>query len=208
VRFFRDVGNVTMDLYGVEQIDFSALGGADHVIVSDLTGTDVTEVNLDLASPAGSGTGDGAADTVTVNGTNRADTVQISGSGANFTVSGLHATVNVQGSEGSNDNLVVNTVDGNDAISASGLAAGVVNLTIDGGAGNDRITGSDGADRLIGGDGNDLIEGGRGRDVMFGGAGDDVFTWDPGDGSDVIEGQGGHDTLQFEGANVSEKPVA
>ena len=51
VRFTRDVGNVTMDLDGVERVDFNALGGADTVTVNDLTGTDVTQVNLDLARP-------------------------------------------------------------------------------------------------------------------------------------------------------------
>ena len=29
VRFFRDVANITMDLNGVEEIDFNAFGGAD-----------------------------------------------------------------------------------------------------------------------------------------------------------------------------------
>ena len=61
----------TMDLNGLEQINFNALGGADTITVNDLTGTDVTQVNLDLAYPAGGGTGDGAADTVIVNGTKR-----------------------------------------------------------------------------------------------------------------------------------------
>ena len=31
-----------MDTAGVERVDFNALGGADMVTVSDLTGTDVT----------------------------------------------------------------------------------------------------------------------------------------------------------------------
>src|SRR5262249_61646933 len=70
VRFSRDVGNVTMDLNGVEQIDFNALGGADNITVNDLSHTDVTEIHLDLASPPGSGMGDGQADTVIGNGTN------------------------------------------------------------------------------------------------------------------------------------------
>ena len=48
LRFTRDVGSITMDLDGVEKIDFNALGGADTVTVNDLTGTDVTTVNLDL----------------------------------------------------------------------------------------------------------------------------------------------------------------
>ena len=41
LRFFRDVGNITMDTNEVETVDFNALGGADTVTVNDLTGTDV-----------------------------------------------------------------------------------------------------------------------------------------------------------------------
>jgi Ca2+-binding RTX toxin-like protein len=205
LRLFRDVGTITMDVNGVEQVDIAAKGGADTITVNDLSGTGVTNVNLDLSGTPGSGTGDGQADTVIVNGTKGNDAIQITGSGTSFAVAGLPATVMVQGSEGANDALFVNALAGNDTVTAAGLPAGVVGLTVDGGAGNDTITGSDGADRLNGGDGNDLIEGGRGNDIMFGGAGDDVFTWDPGDGSDVIEGQGGHDDLQFEGANINEK---
>ena len=56
VRLFRDVGNVTMDLNGVEHINLNALGGADNVIVNDLSGTGVTQVNINLARHGG---GDG-----------------------------------------------------------------------------------------------------------------------------------------------------
>jgi Ca2+-binding RTX toxin-like protein len=204
LRLFRDVGNVTMDVNGVEQVNVVALGGADTLTVNDLSHTDVTGVNIDLAGTPGSGVGDGQADTVIVNGTANADTIQITGSGTSYTVAGLHTTVNVQGSEGANDQLVVNALGGNDVVNAAGLPAGVVNLTIDGGAGNDRIIGSDGADRLIGGDGNDTIIGGRGNDEAFMGAGNDTFVWNPGDGSDIVEGQGGVDTLQFNGSNANE----
>ena len=72
VRFFRDVANVTMDLNDVERIDFKALGGADNIVVGDLTGTDVTQVDLDLRGATGGG--DGQTDTVTVNGTQAATT--------------------------------------------------------------------------------------------------------------------------------------
>ena len=76
-RFFnRDVANVTMDLNDVEQIDFRALGGADNIVVGDLSGTDVTQVNLDLRGPWGSG--DGAADTITVSAT-RGDALSCGG---------------------------------------------------------------------------------------------------------------------------------
>ena len=54
-RLFRDVGNITMDLNGIEHIQLNALGGADTVTVNDLTGTGVTQVAIDLAAPAGSG---------------------------------------------------------------------------------------------------------------------------------------------------------
>ncbi len=49
MRFTRDIGNVTMDLNDVEHIELNALGGADTITVSDLTGTDVKQVALDLA---------------------------------------------------------------------------------------------------------------------------------------------------------------
>ena len=84
LRLTRDVGNVTMDVNGVEQVNVAALGGADTITVNDLSGTDVTGVNLDLAGTPGSGTGDGQADTVIVNGTNGADAVQIAGSGTSL----------------------------------------------------------------------------------------------------------------------------
>jgi hypothetical protein len=47
--FFRNVASVTMDLNDTETIDFNALGGADTITVNDLSGTDVTEVNINLA---------------------------------------------------------------------------------------------------------------------------------------------------------------
>ena len=75
VRFTRDVGNVTMDVNGLEQIDFNALGGADNITVNDLTGTDVTTVNLNLAGVLGGAAGDNLADTVTVNGTGGDDAI-------------------------------------------------------------------------------------------------------------------------------------
>ena len=50
---FRDVGNVTMDLDGVERIALAALGGADTVVVNDLAGTAVKQVAIDLAAQGG-----------------------------------------------------------------------------------------------------------------------------------------------------------
>jgi Ca2+-binding RTX toxin-like protein len=204
VRFTRDVGNVTMDINGIERINFVALGGLDNIVVNNLAGTGVSQVAIDLSGTPGSNVGDGASDSVTVNGTAGNDTVQVSGVGGFVTVAGLPASVTLAGAEGANDRLIIDTLGGNDVISAAGLQAGTVQLTIDGGAGNDTITGSDGNDILIGGDGNDTITGGRGNDTATLGNGNDTFVWNPGDGSDIVEGQAGTDTLVFNGANVAE----
>src|SRR5213076_918456 len=59
LRFTRDVAGITMDTNGVERVVFNALGGVDLVTVHDLTGTDVTSVNVDLAGTLGGATGDG-----------------------------------------------------------------------------------------------------------------------------------------------------
>jgi len=202
VRFTRDVANITMDLNGIERVDFNALGGADSITVNDLSKTDLAQVNLNLGV---NGVGDGAADTVIVNGTQRADTIQIAGSGTSFSVGGLPALVSVTGSEAGSDALVVQALEGDDNVSAAGLPGDIVRLTVDGGAGNDQIIGSAGADMLIGGLGADLITGGRGDDTALLGAGNDTFVWNPGDGSDIVEGQGDFDTMVFNGANVAER---
>jgi len=41
--------------------------------------------------------------------------------------------------------------------------------------------------------------------TMLLGDGDDTFVWNPGEGNDTVDGQAGADTLQFNGANISEK---
>ena len=204
LTFLRDPGRVTMDTAGVERVDFNALGGADVVFVSDLTGTGVTDVNVDLAGTLGGATGDGEADSVTVDGTNGNDTINVSGDASGVAVSGLAALVAIQHQE-PNDALAVNGLSGNDAISAAALAAQAITLTLDGGTGDDTIAGGKGIETLLGGDGNDSIDGNGGNDLALLGAGDDTFVWDPGDGSDKIEGQDGTDTMRFNGANVSEQ---
>src|SRR6202022_5132629 len=73
VRRLRAVGNVTMDLNGVERIQLAALGGADNITVNDLTGTDVTQVAIDLAATPGTGQGDGQPATIVINPTDGDD---------------------------------------------------------------------------------------------------------------------------------------
>ncbi len=65
-----------MDLNDVESIDFNALGGADNIVVNDLSGTDVTEVNLNLAVAAG-GAATARSTRSPPSGTNGDDVVQV-----------------------------------------------------------------------------------------------------------------------------------
>ena len=59
-------------------------------------------------------------------------------------------------------------------VEASGLQAGAIQLTADGGQGNDVLIGGDGNDVLLGGAGDDVLLGGGGIDVLDGGDGDDI----------------------------------
>jgi Ca2+-binding RTX toxin-like protein len=132
LKFFRNPGNVTMDTAGVERVDFNALGGADLVTVNDLTGTDVSRVNVDLAGTLGGAAGDGAADHVVVNATNGNDAIDVSGDAQIVKVSGLAATTEILHSEVAKDRLDVNTLAGADTVGFAGLAAGAIQHFVDG----------------------------------------------------------------------------
>jgi hypothetical protein len=179
VRFTRDIGGITMDLNGVEDIDLTTLGGADTVTVNDQSATDIFDVNLDLSGS--SGTGDGQVDAVIINGTAGNDFGQIASFG---TFIGANVSffpfVNITGSEGANDTLTVNAFGGNDGLDATSLAAGLIKLTVTGGAGND---------------------------ILIGSQGGDTFVWNPGDGSDTIDGQASLDKLNFNGSDAAENFV-
>ena len=170
-RLTRDVGTVTMDLSGMETLDLRALGGADTVTVNDLTGIDVTNVNIDLAGTGGAG--DSAVDTVVINGTDGDDVVTITSDNGVVTVHGLGADVSISNFE-AGDKLVINGLGGDDVIEASGLAAGI-ELTANGGNGDDVIIGGAGNDILNGNAGDDILMGGPGQDVLDGAPGDDVI---------------------------------
>ena len=204
LRFTRSLGNIVMDVNDVEIVTVNALGSADIVNIGDLTGTDVTQINVNLGSTIGGTAGDAAADTVNVSATNGNDIIDVFGAGTSVSVVGLAAQVNLSGTEGANDTLVIKGLGGNDGITATTLPAGVIKLILDGGAGDDTILGSQGDDKLIGGEGNDFLFGDNGNDLAQMGAGDDVFQWNPGDGNDIIEGEDGFDTMLFFGANIAE----
>src|SRR5205823_6788554 len=115
----------TTDLHGVEGIIFNALGGADNIVVNDVSGTDLalSGVAIDLAGAAGGG--DGAVDTVTVNGTAGADTIDISTVDGLTWVTGSPTAVVIFNAEAT-DRLIVDGSAGVDTIDASALTAGTI----------------------------------------------------------------------------------
>jgi Ca2+-binding RTX toxin-like protein len=132
LKFVRTQGNVTMNTAGVERVDVNALGGADLVTVNDLSGTDVSAVNVNLASTLGGATGDGQTDQVIVNGTNGNDTITVSGDAGGVNVKGLAPRIGILHSEAANDRLEINTLAGTDTVDTVGLAAGAIQLFVDG----------------------------------------------------------------------------
>ena len=120
----------------------------------------------------------------------------VAGDAGGITVFGLQAGVNIFFPEQANDRLTLNGLGGDDVINASSLEADGIQLTMNGGLGNDL---------LIGSEGDDLINGGDGNDTALMGAGDDTFVWNPGDDNDTLEGQDGFDTMLFNGSNAAEQ---
>jgi Ca2+-binding RTX toxin-like protein len=144
--FSIDIGtseNLVVNANGGEVIDFNALGGADNITVNDLTGTDVTEVNLNLEG--------GGGKSVVVNGTAGNDAIAVSGDATGVVVSGLAAQVNVTGANTVTDRLTVNGLAGDDVINASGQTADAIPLTLNGGAGDDTLIAGAGDDIIVDG---------------------------------------------------------
>ncbi len=208
----RDLGDILMDLRGIENVTIRTFGGSDTVEIGDMSGTDIGSVEIAMSLPGRSG--DNAADTVRLISGTGGETIAIaSGGGSLVTVDGLPASVDVFG-VAAIDSLTVAGGGGGDILRAQQLNPDQVQLTLDGGdgkdflfgsRGDDTILGGEGDDRIAAGDGDDDVIGGRGDDIAVLGAGDDSFDWDPGEGNDAIDGGAGIDTLDFEAADVNEQ---
>jgi hypothetical protein len=122
-RFFRNVGNITIDLGGVERVTNNALAGVDTVTVGDLTGTDVDRVDVDLAADA-----DG--DAVTVTGTDGVDDIRVQGADGTVDVTGLAASVRITGAVANTDTLLLETRAGNDRVDQFDLAPDTISLAV------------------------------------------------------------------------------
>ena len=141
-------------------------------------------IATDLAAPAGSGAGDGQADNVIVVGSAGSDVAVVAGQGSNLEVVGLAVGISVTGAEPTLDRLTVSGLEGDDVVDASGVTAGSMLLTQNGGSGDDVLIGGDGDDVISGDEGDDVLLGGPGIDTLDGGPGDDTLI----DGEIVTDG--------------------
>jgi RTX calcium-binding nonapeptide repeat (4 copies) len=120
--FFRAQGTIHMDANDVEIVDFNALAGADTVLVNDLTGTDVTQTNLDLGGT------DGAVDSVDVKGTDGVDNINVQRNGSDVDVTGLATADSIKNAEPT-DHLNVHTLAGADNVVQN--VGGLIQLLVD-----------------------------------------------------------------------------
>jgi Ca2+-binding RTX toxin-like protein len=128
LRFFRNVANVTMDVDGVEQVDFIALGGADTIVVADLAATAVRRLNLDLAASIGGG--DAQADAIVVNGTAKADRIKLRADATGVVVARPRAEIRITAAEPASDTLTVNGLAGADKFQISPSILSAIGLTV------------------------------------------------------------------------------
>jgi Ca2+-binding RTX toxin-like protein len=186
LRLFRNVGAVTLDVAGVERVGVSARGGSDMIVVNPVAGLGIQQLTLNLEGIENSNTPDGLADSIAIVGGTLNDTINISGTGNKLSVAGAGPVIEIRNSEGALDAMTVYGMDGHDQIGAAGLAAGLINLTLQGGFGSDTLTGSQGSDVLAGGDDNDTL------------------VWTLGSPPDQIVGDAGVDTLQVLGSAAAD----
>jgi len=232
LRLFRDIGNIVLDVDGIEQVDINALGGTDNITVNSLSGTAVTQVNVDLAGSLGGNTGDTQPDTVSIVGTAAAETFNVSAD-AGFVVVDLPTAVRVKGYE-TLDQLVFNGVGGDhvnvngsagpdtmtitqngtqalvqaNGFSASVAVAGELSLAVNGLGGPDTISCTGNLAGLLipltldGGPGDDTLLGSNGADILIGGEDNDFI--DGNQGNDTVMLGPGDDTFQWDPGDGSD----
>ena len=193
-------GNDTVTMTAAQWAGFSTINlGVGTDVLNVVASGDISA----LATPTIS-----SVETGNLTGTTGTDTVTLSGAQLDAIVIGT-GTINLGSGTGDTINLTSTSsrpqhagatnasIQGVEAISASGAAAGVT-ITLGGQTEAFTITGSDQADTITGGAGADTIDGGLGADALSGGAGNDIVTYDRLDS--LISGGANTDTLVVNGA--------
>jgi Ca2+-binding RTX toxin-like protein len=146
-----DAGNDR--LVGFKGIDKVAGGNGDDVMVwNNGDGSDKND-------------GDAGTDTVESNGNanNESYTYKAEGGRVKFNRLGAVGAFEIDFTA---EKLVVNSLGGDDNLEPTGTLAGLTQITVNAGDGNDRVLGSDGNDNIVGGAGSDVIDGQTGNDAL------------------------------------------
>src|SRR5215211_5096545 len=223
----RFVAAGTMNIAGVERFDLRTFRGADNVVVNDLAGAGLGQLNADLAN-------DGAPDVVDIKGSAAANELRV---GGGINISGIGAAVNVSRAQAANDKLNIDPGAGSDRVTVEGTAGNdtigvaaaavaghisvaggpagvpidVVNsetLAIEALTGNDTLNAGLGLAALTqltldGGAGNDAINGGDGNDTLRGGSENDAIDGNRGDDTGFLGA--GDDSFTWDPGDGSDK---
>ena len=125
--FFRDAGNIRMDMNDVELLDLAALGGVDTFTLNDMRGTGFVRADVDLGV---GGASDGAADTVTVKGTEQTDEIDVTAPSGGVAVDGLATQLRISGSTTA-DHLQIDTAAGDDSVDVDAAVAQLIDVGVD-----------------------------------------------------------------------------
>jgi Ca2+-binding RTX toxin-like protein len=215
VQLTRNVGNVVMDLGGVDRIALRPLGGGDAVAVADLTGTGTRSVDVDLRGFDGAG--DAQPDAVVAHGTTGPDQAIVGADSDHVLIDGLGTETRVLTAE-VQDDVNVALLEGDDAATMSHGVPGPGVVNVDGGPGADTVTyrGTAGPDQLnvvangaevatvsgatarLDSISEDLVVQGLGEDDLLTAVGNIAaltkLTQDGGPGDDTLLGGNGADT--------------
>lgn len=210
---YAGAGNDTIDDWGGNDLVYAG-DGADRVELSvgnDTIFMESGDDSITLWDNAGANVLDGGIGTDTLDFANWQSTT---GAKATIGPGGVGTfTHSTTGTTGTFTNFeIISGTDYSDSFDASNSD---VDLTLEGGSGddvllggsgndtilgdndNDTVFGGDGADRITGGNGNDSLSGGAGDDYLDGGAGVDTLL--AGDGNDVISVSDDHGTNTIDG---------
>src|SRR5262249_49100662 len=100
-------------IFTIERLVVNAAGGADNIVVTDLTASDVTQVDINLAA-------DGKADTVTLAGNAGDEYLSVGSVSGKIVTDSLGAKVTITTAEKA-DKVVIDGGDGNDIIDAGSV---------------------------------------------------------------------------------------
>ena len=185
--FSSDIENVTNFISGsTADIDVT-VNGADGSSNGNLGNTSLQSVSTIFLT--------GNSIVTSVLGYSSNDSISVSASNAGFSsFVGIQGTglpqTNLYGITPSTGVLRLLGLGGDDTIKVDSLVENLIQIVVEGGAGNDYLS----ADAtILGGDGNDTLQGGLGNDSLDGGAGDNLFLVSPGD--DTLVGGSGFDIL-------------